>query len=113
MGAPPFPSEVSRRERNKRAKETDCVAEDVVQCEPVSAPANREIYREFCRFGLYSAVFASNLEVNSEGYRPNYLLNRTGDFSHGTGKFLDRTGEPAKAKRHDGLWRVGIRQDCT
>jgi hypothetical protein len=26
MGAPPFPSEVSRRERNKRAKETDCVA---------------------------------------------------------------------------------------
>jgi hypothetical protein len=62
-----------------------------------SPPANREIYREFCRFGLYSAVFASNLEVNSQGYRPNYLVNRTGDFSHGTGKFLDRTGEPAKA----------------
>jgi hypothetical protein len=74
-------------------------------------PANREIYREFCRFRLYSAVFASNLEVNSEGYRPNYLLNRTGDFSHGTGKFLDRTGEPAKGMMVCG--GVGIRQDCT
>ena len=75
------------------------MADDAVQYEPVSRtePANREIYREFCRFGLYSAVFASNLKVNSEGYQPNYLLNRTGDFSHGTGKFLDRTGEPAKA----------------
>jgi len=76
-------------------------------------PANREIYRESCRFGLYSAVFASNLEVNSEGYWPNYLLNRTGDFSHGTGKFLDRTGEPAKHKGMMVCGGVGIRQDCT
>src|SRR6516162_7356695 len=93
----------SKRSRSVRLlnapQRPDCVADDAVQYEPVSRtePANREIYREFCRFGLYSAVFASNLKVNSEGYQPNYLLNRTGDFSHGTGKFLDRTGEPAKA----------------
>jgi hypothetical protein len=48
--------------------ETDCVAEDAVRGEPVCGskfPANREINREFFKFGLFSAIFASDRPANS------------------------------------------------
>ena len=45
----------------------DCVAENAVEYEPVSVPANREIYRGLAVSGLYSGAFAPNLEGNSGG----------------------------------------------
>jgi hypothetical protein len=48
--------------------ETDSVAGDAVRGEPVCGskfPANREINREFFKFGLFSAIFASNRPANS------------------------------------------------
>jgi hypothetical protein len=37
------------------------LADNAVEYEPVSVPANREIYRDLAVSGLYSAAFASNL----------------------------------------------------
>jgi hypothetical protein len=51
--------EVVRRQCEIEPGETNCLADDAVHYEPVSAPkfpANREFNREFCRFGT-SATF--------------------------------------------------------
>jgi hypothetical protein len=54
--------------REKSAQRPDCVADEPVSGEPVSAsqfPANREFNREFFKFGPFSAILAPNQRANS------------------------------------------------
>ena len=49
----------------------DCLADDAVRCEPVSAvkfPANREINREFCRIRPSTAILMRNQRADSIAY---------------------------------------------
>jgi hypothetical protein len=53
------------------SRETDCVAEDAVSCEPVSAnqiPLNREINREFGRIRPSFAIFVPDRRPGSIVY---------------------------------------------
>src|SRR5947207_14850406 len=78
----------------------DCVAEEAahanrsagqgrpaVQSHPATHLLTGKFTGNLAVSGCTARFFASNLVVNSDGYRPNHLLNRTGDFSHGTGRF--------------------------
>src|SRR5580704_14040095 len=63
--------------------ETDCVADDAVRCQPVSGiefPGNREINREFCKFGPFLAILAPNRRANSMDCSKNSLCTGTGNF---------------------------------
>src|SRR5580704_12379065 len=67
----------------KRFAETDCVADDAVRCQPVSGiefPGNREINREFCKFGPFLAILAPNRRANSMDCSKNSLCTGTGNF---------------------------------
>jgi hypothetical protein len=67
----------------ERAAETDCVADDAVRCQPVSGiefPGNREINREFCKFGPFLAILAPNRRANSMDCSKNSLCTGTGNF---------------------------------
>src|SRR6266446_10727887 len=68
-------------------------------------PANREIYRESCRFGLYSAVFASNLGVNSRGLPAKSPAKQNRGFFSWNREIFGQNRRTGKAQRHDGLWR--------
>jgi hypothetical protein len=63
--------------------------------EPVSAfkfPANREINREFRRIRPLSCDFDVQSTRGFNGFQPNSLHNRTGNFFRRTGKDLEQTG---------------------
>jgi hypothetical protein len=71
------------------SKIRDCVADDAVSCEPVSAmkfPANREINREFFRNRFLSAGDSPLRARFINGFRENSL-------TMGTGKILKLTGK--------------------
>jgi hypothetical protein len=54
-----------------RGVRDDCLADDAVTCEPVSAakfPANREFNREFCCVWPSPAIFVSNQRADSIAY---------------------------------------------
>src|SRR5580704_7957101 len=57
-------------------RETDCVADDAVR----EFPGNREINREFCRFGPFLAILAPNRQANSMDCSNNSLCTGTGNF---------------------------------
>ena len=79
------------------AMETDWLADDAVNCEPVSAskfPANREINREFRRNSAIQPRFArliNGREFNS--LQPNSLRDRTGNFQMRIREFFLRNRE--------------------
>jgi hypothetical protein len=80
------------------AMETDCMAEDAVSYEPVSAtkiPLNREINREFRRIRPSVAIFLSDQRTDSIVYgrvpcgtEQGIFKCVSGNFFRGTGKFL-------------------------
>jgi len=58
-------------ETEKRQFVSECVVVDAARIEPVSHgkfPANREIYREFCRIWPFAAIFVFIRHANSNGY---------------------------------------------
>jgi hypothetical protein len=77
-------------ETRKRRFVSDCVVADAVDIERVSAsefPANREINREFCEIPLPPAILTPQSPREFNGFQPNSLNNRTGNFFHETGNF--------------------------
>ena len=55
-------------------------------------PANREIYREFCRIWPFAAIFVFIRRANSNGYSQIPYATEQGIFAAITGNFLQRTG---------------------
>src|SRR5262249_49671779 len=75
----------------------DCLAEDAVSCELVSAPkfsANREINREFSRIRPSTAIFGSNQRVDSIASSRIPCATEQGISKRVSGKIFQGTGNP-------------------
>ncbi len=71
------------------------LADDAVRCQPVSGiefPGNREINREFCKFGAFLAIPAPNRRANSMDCSKIPYCTGTGNFLRITGNFSEGTG---------------------
>jgi hypothetical protein len=82
--------------RKARALSADCVADDAVSCEPVSAfrfPANREINREFCKIGSIRRNFVSDQRAHSMPYSGIPCATEQGIFKCVSGNFFRGTGK--------------------
>src|SRR6266566_2326866 len=78
-----------------RPKRPDCLADDAVSCELVSAPnflANREINREFRKFRASAATSTSNQVANSKSCSQIPYATEQGIFAAITGNFFGITG---------------------
>jgi Haem-degrading len=76
-------------------KRPDCVADDAVSCEPVSAakfPANREINREFCRIRSSTAILMRDQRADSITYGRIPDATEQGISKGVSGKIFQGTG---------------------
>jgi hypothetical protein len=81
--------------RAAHLQETDCVAEDAVSCEPVSAPkfpANRENNREFCRIWRSTVILASDQRADSIAYSGIPCATEQGISKRVSGKIFKEQG---------------------
>jgi hypothetical protein len=79
-----------------RPQRLDCLAEDAVHCEPVSAPkfpANREFNREFCRFrpsSRFSCLINPPIQPIPYATEQGTSKHVSGKIFRGTGKLFGR-----------------------
>jgi hypothetical protein len=90
----------------------DCVADDAVLCELLSA-SNSLIIREntgnFRDFGRLGVELGPNKSCLLSGFCRNSLLNRTGNYFGGTGNFFDVTGN-FQGGAGKFIWRAARRE---